>query len=208
MGCGKSSVGRRLSQLLCCPFMDLDEEIEAAAGKSIPEIFAEDGEDAFRKMELETLKGILYADSERLCTPLAPSHSGAAGPSPYAGVRKCQFRTSASPHEPLSCENAADEGSMKVLALGGGTVMRKECARMVRENTMCIYLRASVETLVENLKDEAAGRPMLASAGSLHDRITELLALRSATYEDTAHIIIDTDGKDIDVIAEEIRRSI
>lgn len=86
--------------------------------------------------------------------------------------------------------------------------MRKECARMVRENTMCIYLRASVETLVENLKDEAAGRPMLASACSIHDRITELLALRSATYEDTAHIIIDTDGKDIDVIAEEIRRSI
>ena len=197
MGCGKSSVGRRLSQLLCCPFMDLDEEIEAAAGKSIPEIFAEDGEEAFRSLE-----------AERLSAALAPSHSKAAGPSPYAGVRKCQFRTSASPHEPLSCENAADEGSMKVLALGGGTVMRKECARMVRENTMCIYLRASVETLVENLKDEAAGRPMLASAGSLHDRITELLALRSATYEDTAHIIIDTDGKDIDVIAEEIRRSI
>ncbi len=197
MGCGKSSVGRRLSQLLCCPFMDLDEEIEAAAGKSIPEIFAEDGEEAFRSLE-----------AERLSAALAPSHSKAAGPSPYPGVGKCQFRTTVSPHEPLSCENAADEGSMKVLALGGGTVMRKECARMVRENTMCIYLRASVETLVENLKDEAAGRPMLASAGSLHDRITELLALRSATYEDTAHIIIDTDGKSIDVIADEIRRSI
>ena len=89
MGCGKSSVGRRLSELLCCPFMDLDEEIEARAGRSIPEIFAEDGEEAFREMELETLKGILYADSERLCTPWAPSHSGAAGPSPYPGVGKC-----------------------------------------------------------------------------------------------------------------------
>ena len=91
MGCGKSSIGRRLSELLCCPFMDLDEEIEARAGRSIPEIFAEDGEGAFREMELETLKGILYADSERLCTPLAPSHSGAAGPSPYAGGRKYQM---------------------------------------------------------------------------------------------------------------------
>ena len=207
MGCGKSSVGRRLSQLLCCPFMDLDEEIEAAAGKSIPEIFAEDGEDAFRKMELETLKGILYADSERLCTPLAPSHSKAAGPSPYAGVRKCQFRTSASPHEPLSCENAADEGSMKVLALGGGTVMRKECAEMVKEKTLCIYLQASVETLVSHLEGETANRPML-QGESLRERISSLMAKRSATYEDTAHIIIDTDGKDIDVIAEEIRRSI
>mgnify|MGYP003415119507 FL=1 len=59
MGCGKSSVGRELSQLLCCPFMDLDEEIEAWAGKSIPEIFAEEGESAFRKMELKTLNGIV-----------------------------------------------------------------------------------------------------------------------------------------------------
>lgn len=86
--------------------------------------------------------------------------------------------------------------------------MTRECAEIVHKGTRCIYLKASVETLVENLKDEAAGRPMLASAGSLHYRITELLALRSATYEDTAHIIIDTDRKDIDVIAEEIRRSI
>ena len=196
MGCGKSSVGRRLSQLLCCPFMDLDEEIEAAAGKSIPEIFAEDGEEAFRSLE-----------AERLSAALAPSHSKAAGPSPYAGVRKCQFRTSASPHEPLSCENAADEGSMKVLALGGGTVMRKECAEMVKEKTLCIYLQASVETLVSHLEGETANRPML-QGESLRERISSLMAKRSATYEDTAHIIIDTDGKDIDVIVEEIRRSI
>jgi len=33
MGCGKSSVGRRLSELLCCPFMDLDQIIEEAEGK-------------------------------------------------------------------------------------------------------------------------------------------------------------------------------
>ena len=50
MGCGKSSVGRKLSQLLCCPFMDLDDMIEAEAGKSIPEIFAEIGESGFRQI--------------------------------------------------------------------------------------------------------------------------------------------------------------
>ena len=97
MGCGKSSVGRRLSELLCCPFMDLDEEIEARAGRSIPEIFAEDGEGAFREMELETLKGILYADSERLCTPLAPSQL-TPGPSPYPGVGKCLLHTTGIRH--------------------------------------------------------------------------------------------------------------
>ena len=66
MGCGKSSVGRRLSELLCCPFMDLDEEIEAWAGKSIPEIFAEDGEAGFRAIEAERLGSILSAEQRCL----------------------------------------------------------------------------------------------------------------------------------------------
>ena len=59
MGCGKSSVGRRLSQLLCCPFMDLDQVIEERAGRSIPEIFASEGEEAFRSMELDALRNIV-----------------------------------------------------------------------------------------------------------------------------------------------------
>ena len=196
MGCGKSSIGRRLSELLCCPFMDLDEIIEARSGRAIPEIFAEDGEDAFRKMELDTLKCILYADSERLCTPLAPSHSGAAGPSPYAGVRKCQFRTSASPI------------TTTILSLGGGTVMTKECADMVHEMTICIYLRATVDTLAANLNDETEGRPMLKSEDGLEARIKELMSMRAETYERTAHIIIDTDGKSIDEIAEAVRTAL
>ena len=49
MGCGKSSVGKRLSELLCCRFMDLDEVIVEREGRSIPEIFAEDGEGGVEK---------------------------------------------------------------------------------------------------------------------------------------------------------------
>ena len=61
MGCGKSSVGRRLSQLLCCPFMDLDAVIEERVGRSIPEIFANDGETAFRDIERDVLTDVLSA---------------------------------------------------------------------------------------------------------------------------------------------------
>ena len=43
MGVGKSSVGRRLAHALGLPFKDADNEIEAAAGRSIPDIFAEMG---------------------------------------------------------------------------------------------------------------------------------------------------------------------
>ena len=199
MGCGKSSVGRRLSELLCCPFMDLDEEIEAWAGKSIPEIFAEDGESAFRKMELKTLNGIvpmpMYSRG-----PLPAD----AGPLPLPGGGKMPLAYNR--HTSLSSEDPYDESSQDIiLALGGGTVMTRECAEIVHDGTICIYLKASVETLVSHLEGETANRPML-KGESLKDRISELMERRSATYESTAHIIIDTDGKTIDEIAETIIR--
>ena len=74
MGCGKSSVGRRLSELLCCPFMDLDEIIEARTGRSIPEIFATDGEDAFRKMEKSELQTHLSDHQRRVGRSLRSPH--------------------------------------------------------------------------------------------------------------------------------------
>lgn len=51
MGTGKTTVGREVARRLGRPFMDMDAEIEARAGKSIPCICAEDGEAAFRQME-------------------------------------------------------------------------------------------------------------------------------------------------------------
>ena len=51
MGCGKSSVGRRLSGLTGHRFVDTDELIVQSEGRSIPEIFAENGEDYFRDAE-------------------------------------------------------------------------------------------------------------------------------------------------------------
>ena len=50
-GSGKSSVGRRLAEAMRRPFVDCDAEIERRAGKSIPRIFAADGEPAFRALE-------------------------------------------------------------------------------------------------------------------------------------------------------------
>ncbi len=55
MGCGKSSIGRRLSERLKMPLVDLDEIIVEQAGMSIPEIFASRGEEAFRDMESAAL---------------------------------------------------------------------------------------------------------------------------------------------------------
>lgn len=54
-GCGKTTVGRLLARQLGREFADADALIEALAGKEIPRIFAEDGEEAFRDWETQAL---------------------------------------------------------------------------------------------------------------------------------------------------------
>jgi shikimate kinase len=58
MGSGKSTAGKKLSALLGWTFIDMDRKIEEVAGKTIPQIFSQDGEEVFRKIESEVLKSI------------------------------------------------------------------------------------------------------------------------------------------------------
>ncbi|MCW3990792.1 MAG: shikimate kinase [Candidatus Bathyarchaeota archaeon] len=62
MGVGKSSVGRLVAEALGLEFVDLDETIVADAGKEIPEIFKERGEEGFRKLEKEATRMIAARD--------------------------------------------------------------------------------------------------------------------------------------------------
>jgi shikimate kinase len=57
-GAGKSTVGKELAAFLELPFVDLDLDVERAAGRSIPDLMAE-GEDAFRDVEAAVLRRIL-----------------------------------------------------------------------------------------------------------------------------------------------------
>ena len=54
-GCGKSTVGQTLARQLGREFVDADQQIAAMAGKTIPEIFAQDGEEVFRDWETKAL---------------------------------------------------------------------------------------------------------------------------------------------------------
>jgi shikimate kinase len=58
-GAGKTTVGETLAVRLGVPFADSDTLIEAAAGKPIPEIFFDEGEDEFRRLEVETIGNAL-----------------------------------------------------------------------------------------------------------------------------------------------------
>ena len=152
MGSGKTTVGKVLADFLGCPFMDLDDLIVKKAGKSIPDIFAQDGEEAFRQLEAKILRQQVEKYAE----------------------------------------------STVVLALGGGAVLAPASASLLHEKTVCIYLRASLDTLLGRLAGETAGRP-LADAS-----LAERLASREPLYEETAHVIVDTDGLAPDEVADEI----
>ena len=152
MGSGKTTVGKVLADFLGCPFMDLDDLVVKKAGKSIPDIFAQDGEPAFRELEAQILRKTVAKYAE----------------------------------------------STAVLALGGGAVLAPASAALLHEKTVCIYLRATLDTLLARLAGETAGRPL--ADASLADR----LAAREPIYEKTAHVVIDTDGLSPDEVADEI----
>lgn len=212
MGCGKSSVGKVLSARLGCPFTDLDAAIVERIGCTIPEYFARYGEAAFRTLESVVLSDVLAASlagqplTGHTPSPLTPGNEGICR-SGRGGV-----------------SGGTAPAISAVLALGGGTVMTPDCAHMVQERTRCIYLRATVNTLVQRLRNEAAGRPMLRTRTpdpgtepcptpadadiALRERISSLLAQRSATYESVAHHIIDVDGLSVEDVARSILSTI
>ena len=67
-GCGKTTVGQALARLSGKPFVDLDGEIVRRAGKPIPEIFAQDGEAAFRDLESQVLAEVCAGHGQVVAT--------------------------------------------------------------------------------------------------------------------------------------------
>ena len=65
MGSGKTDVGRRVARRLDWDFVDLDAAVERRAGRSIPDIFAQEGEATFRRLEVEVLQALLSGEGER-----------------------------------------------------------------------------------------------------------------------------------------------
>lgn len=68
MGCGKTTLGRKLAARLGYEFMDLDHILEAQAGMSIAEYFSKFGEASFRRLESEVLKKTAYPENAVVST--------------------------------------------------------------------------------------------------------------------------------------------
>ena len=68
MGAGKSSVGRRLADAVRLPFADSDDEIEAASGLSVSDIFSLHGEEEFRRVEQKVIERLITGPQMILAT--------------------------------------------------------------------------------------------------------------------------------------------
>ena len=187
MGCGKSSIGRAAQRL-----------IEESASGVIP-VFAK------RRLSQKSSGPLRFIDLDeeivRRCGRSIPEIFSAKGEEAFRAIeRDTLTKLLAEANSP----RGNDPLPQLLLALGGGTLMSEECRELVKSNAKCIYLRARVETLAENLRaDDVAGRPMLAGVNpdapadapdSLESRIAAMMAVRGPIYEKAADIILDIDG--------------
>lgn len=78
MGSGKTTISRMLGKMLNTSVTDLDDEIVRRAGITIPDIFAQNGEEYFRQLEHDTLADIIKSDQGILATgggtPMRPDN--------------------------------------------------------------------------------------------------------------------------------------
>ncbi len=90
-----------------------------------------------------------------------------------------------------------------VVSTGGGLVLKFENDELLKRRGKLFFLRASFETLLERVRADET-RPLLKDTGKTAERLGELLAQRTPVYEATADYIIDTDGKSVEDVAQEI----
>jgi shikimate kinase len=150
MGSGKTTLGRLLARALGCELVDLDRAVVERAGKEIPEIFAEHGEDHFRELEHEALL------------------------------------------------EALEGGAPRVVACGGGVVVRPENRALLRDVTT-IFLREDTDVLFSRTR--GPGRPLRAtSREEFESRFGERLPL----YREVADCEVEVEGREPWRVAEEV----
>jgi shikimate kinase len=147
MGAGKSTVARHLGRLLGRRVVSLDAEIARAAGKPIPDIFAEDGEPVFRALERHAVAGLpagVVADlgGGAFCDPTTAARLLATARVVFLDVSAAEAarRIGAGPGRPLAAQWEA-----------------------LRARRLPLYARAHLRVEVDALAPEAVARRILES---------------------------------------------
>lgn len=89
-----------------------------------------------------------------------------------------------------------------VLSTGGGMPLREQNAELLKQLGHVIYLKVQADTVLKRLEDDLS-RPLL-QQGDRRMRIEQLLTERAPRYERAAYHIVETDGKSVDEIIDDI----
>ena len=151
MGAGKTSVSQQLAVTYGLASIDADEYLELREDRIIADIFAEEGEEAFRDIETDVLKD-LSARSPRL----------------------------------IGC--------------GGGVVTKRpENTEIMRASGFVVYLQVSADEAARRIPNTDS-RPMFKNLETARKTIVE----RIPNYEAAAHVAIQTEGRSIREVSEEV----
>ncbi len=93
-----------------------------------------------------------------------------------------------------------------VLATGGGAILDPDTRRELRQAGPVVWLTASVDTILTRLAaDDTTGgrRPNLTTSGG-RDEVAQLLCQREPLYRQTADVIVDTEGRPLATVIEEV----
>lgn len=182
---GKTSVYRRLlvsdhepdSEIWA--LYELDVEIEVYAGRSIPEIFAEEGEAGFRIKERETLRRLLSLRETETAEDGVLEEDGVLDKSVLQGGK-----------------------DRMIVFAGGGAVQPSQTREVLRAFDKIVYLRTSLSSLQLRLSEEEAGRRPLFQTDDPMETMRLLYETRTPLYEEIATDTIDTDGRTAEEVTE------
>ena len=95
-----------------------------------------------------------------------------------------------------------------VLATGGGAVLLAENRRRLAERGCVVYLKTSVPQQADRVR-RARNRPLLAAAsGDAAERLGQLMDVRAPLYAEIADIVVSTDGRRVNSVAEQVLREL
>lgn len=94
-----------------------------------------------------------------------------------------------------------------VIATGGGIVIKEENRKLLKQDGFVVYLSSSVEQLVKRTA-KSKTRPLLERSTNREKTIRDLLAAREDFYQEVADVVIDTTGKKLYAIINEIKKAV
>ena len=129
MASGKSSVGKELASRLGWDFEDFDTAIEGRAGKSVSQIFSEDGEDEFRRLEAGVAEELLARSN----TVLASGGGWPAQPGSWRMVTEDTISIWLQVSPAVAVRRASEEGGTRPLLDGGDVIDQATALLLARE---------------------------------------------------------------------------